>query len=442
MPARPLWLRRIAPLLVLTSAVAAAILLVRWWPNWQSTRLAEAWRAELESAEPDRIPVLFDQLIDLGDAGLEPVVSALASPREQVRRQAAAKLRRLADQWEVADVSARSVAAGKLATLLARHVDDLPADARQTAASLVQQMLAWTTDAEFVDRTQLVLDCEAVLLAADTPGDPSQAAAAAEVAHRSPPPPIDRDLASLARLPGGGLAIEPSQPPRLPPVDEPPASSEVGDPNEPRLLLDGRGDELPPAPLPAVHPEDAAVLNPTSARAQGNNRARPANNVSSGGGGGGDVDALSLNDQANIHAATADAPPSPSTIVNSATPREMSLIRLLQSEPSIAAEAQRQLRAIGYGEREIALAECIAHPDVDFRLRLVEAIPRTAGIRPRRWLEMLLEDDDARVRLAAIAQLATSGDASLVESLRRRALADPDPDVRRYAERLREARPR
>jgi hypothetical protein len=48
----------------------------------------------------------------------------------------------------------------------------------------------------------------------------------------------------------------------------------------------------------------------------------------------------------------------------------------------------------------------------------------------------MLEDDDPAVRMAVIAQLATSGDAALVESLRRRARVDPDPDVRRQAERL------
>jgi hypothetical protein len=241
----------------------------------------------------------------------------------------------------------------------------------------------------------------------------------------------------LARLPGGGLEIEPSQPPRLPPVNETPPPTATGDPNEPRLLLDGRGDELSPAPLPAVHAEDAALVNPASANIDGHKPSIPAN------------DAPRDNRAGNADIADAPAPAPLAELVpranllGPATPREMSLVRLLRSEPSIiTVEAEQQLLAIGYGEREISLAYSITHPDVDFRLRLVDALPRTDGIRPRRWLEMLLDDDDPQVRLAAMTQLATSGDAALVESLRRRAIADPDPSVRRYAERLRISRSR
>lgn len=429
--ARPSRIRRVGPLAFVLVAAAAALWLAASWPRWQSARLAAAWREELESAEADRVAALFDQLVDLGDAGLEPVVTAMASPREEVRRNAAAALGRLVDQWEVADVSARSVAAGRLSALLARHVDGFESEARQTAATFVQQMLAWSVDGEFVDRTRLVLDCEAVLLAADGANERGDATAiVSDDLQRAPPPPVDRDLASLARLPGGGLEIEPSQPPRLR-LDATGSadpggtgSASAAEPNggntgEPRLLFDGRGDELPPAPLPAVHPEDAAAINPTAATATATARNSPRGDA----GNAAHQDAFVTGANANLHG--------PSTL------RERSLVRLLRSEPSIAAEAERQLRAIGYGDAEITVARGISHADVDRRLRAAESLPRMAGIYPRRWLEMLLDDDDAEVRAAAIVQLATSGDTALVEWLRRRALADPDPAVRAYAERLR-----
>ncbi len=433
-------LRRLVPALVLLVAVAAAVSLVRAWPKWQSARLASAWREDLESVDAVRIPALVDHLVDLGDPGLESLVTALASPRGEVRVHAAAAIRRLVDNWEVSDVSARSVAAGKLSALLARHVDDFAPEQRQTAATLVQQLLVWIFDDEFVDRTQLVLDCETVLLAVDSVGDGSDPSSATSAARRATPAPmVDRDLAALARLPGGGLANEPAQPPRLPVAADSSPPTITGDAREPRLLLDGRGDELPPAPLPVVHPEGTGG-GPTSANVDGNNRQARANSLLR------DESAATVvgfDDRRDDPDTDSPSPATQSTkLLGPTTPREMSLIRLLRSEPTIAAEAEYQLRAIGYGEREISLADSITHPSVDFRLRLVDGLPRTAGIRPRRWLEMMLDDDDARVRLAAIAQLATSGDAALIESLRRRALADPDPAVRSQAERLRPTRSR
>jgi hypothetical protein len=310
-------------------------------------------------------------------------------------------------------VAARSSAAERLSGLLAQNVDTFPADARENAASLAQQMLAWPTADAVVDRMQLVASCETVLLATDeVDADPPSRIAVARRHDRHRPLEANTDVSSLTRLPGGGLAIEPSQAPPLPRFEEPAEFTAPYDPREPRLLPSGSEEVLPPAPLPIVDPAVHSA-RPASARGERKIPNQPANYQSS-----------DLSDPRDAF----DRPH---------TEREMSLIRLLQSDQSIATEAERQLRELGYGDRELHVATMIGSPDQRVRLRFVESLPRMIGVRPRRWLEMMLDDEDPAVRMAAIAQLATSGDATLVEWLARRAQLDLDPEVRRQGERLR-----
>jgi hypothetical protein len=341
-----------------------------------------------------------------------------------VRQNASATLGRLVDTWEVADVSARSQAAGRLTSLLAANVETFPADAREDAAALVQQMLVWPTDAEFVDQGQLVNYCETVLLATDDADTESveRVAVARRDDRRTRGSSSDQDMEALARLPGGGLEIEPSEAPTLPRTEPPAEIFPIRDPREPRLLPDGTEEFLPPAPLPVVDPAGGANRR-TSGEIDGKNRVDRANYKEAG--------AERRYSQNRVETETR-----PDAAEGPRTEREKSLIRLLNSEAGVAAEAEQQLRAIGFGDKELALArEASSLTEAD-RVRFVESVARTHGVRARRWLEMLLDDEDANVRLSALVQLATSGDAAMVESLRRRAQLDPDPNVRRQAERL------
>jgi hypothetical protein len=187
-------------------------------------------------------------------------------------------------------------------------------------------------------------------------------------------------------------------------------------------LPDGTEETLPPAPLPVVDPA-GGVSRRTFGEIDGKNRVDRANYTQK------DAERRYAPDRVDS-AARPDAAEGPRT------EREKSLIRLLQSEPSVASEAEQRLRAIGFGNQELALAREASSPAAADRVRFVESVARTQGVRARRWLEMLLDDEDATVRLSALVQLATSGDAAMVESLRRRAQLDPDPNVRRQAERL------
>jgi hypothetical protein len=340
----------------------------------------------------------------------------------------------MVDHWEICDVAARSSAAKRLSALLAKNVDTFPADARENAASLAQQMVAWPTDDAIVDRMQLLASCETVLLATDEiDTEPPSRIAVARRNDRSRPMEANTDVASLTRLPGGGLEIEPSQAPPLPRVEEPAEFTAPVDPREPRLLPSRDEEILPPAPLPIVDPAVRSAHG-ASAPAERKISNQPAKYQSDG------VDkpnSANATQSANIaEANTPDAVP----FDRPHTEREMSLIRLLQSDKRIADEAERQLREMGYGDVELHVATLVGSRDQHVRLRFVESLPRMAGVRSRRWLTMMLDDEDAAVRMAAIAQLATSGDATLVDWLARRAQLDPDPEVRRQGERLRGTR--
>jgi hypothetical protein len=422
-------MRRLAPALLVVVAIVGAWVLINAWPKWQASRLANSWSEQLETADDDRVGVLVAQIADLGDAGIAQLVESLASPRQVVRQHAAAALGRFVDHWEICDVSARSTAAGRLTSLLAQHVETFPADARENAASLIQQMLVWPTDDAFVDRAELVAACETVLLATDDIGDaPPSHIAVARRDDRVLSTSADRDMAAFAELPGGGISIEPSEAPPLPKVREPPAAAPPRDPREPRLLLDGDEASLPPALLPIVDPAVNPVRGP--AKGDGKNDGQRANYSVT-------VVGDPSSEVAEATAKNANDPPP--LAEGPHTQREMSLIRLLHSEATIAAEAEAQLRKLGYSDVELAIARRAANPDRADRLQLAESLSKLSGVRPRRWLEMMLDDEDAAVRGAAIAQLATSGDAAMAESLARRFRFDPDPGIRQQVERLRKA---
>jgi hypothetical protein len=419
-------IQRLAPGLAILIGVIAVLAFMQSWPRWQASRLADSWRDQLESADEGRVPPLVEQLVDLGDAGLDRVVSSLGSPRQIVRRQAAAALGRLADNWEISDISARSSSAGRLAALLADRAETFPADARDDAAALVEQMLVWTTDDAYVDRSRFVADCERVLLAADV--DRAESARESAVVrrdeHTARRPVADQDLSTLAQLPGGGLVIEPSQAPPLPRVEAPAEPATTRDPREPRLLLDGRGEELPPAPFPFVDP--AAATKGAPVRSDRNNPAPTTNNLRA-------TASENRSTRGSVNSLAAAEEPA---ALAPRTPRERALVRLLGGEPSVARDAEAQLRKLGYTDDALAAARQAASSDPRERLRFVEALGESRTADARAWFTMMLDDEHAPVRLAAFVRLATSGDAALVESLRKRAQFDPDPDIRRQANRL------
>jgi hypothetical protein len=109
--------------------------------------------------------------------------------------------------------------------------------------------------------------------------------------------------------------------------------------------------------------------------------------------------------------------------------------RLQATDAQVAEDARAQLARWGFTPVEREVAKRMFHPDAAVRRQLARALPGLPGLDAAPWLIQLAGDEDAEVRLAAIALLFTTGDPALVQRARRLAEADPDPRIRDQAER-------
>jgi len=93
-----------------------------------------------------------------------------------------------------------------------------------------------------------------------------------------------------------------------------------------------------------------------------------------------------------------------------------------------------------FGARELALAKCLSDPRPEVRRKLAETLPSMAGVDAGMWLRWLGRDENPDVRLAAVSVMATTRDPALLRQVEQMAAGDPDPRVRRAAERVAQQR--
>jgi HEAT repeat protein len=110
--------------------------------------------------------------------------------------------------------------------------------------------------------------------------------------------------------------------------------------------------------------------------------------------------------------------------------------RLQSSEEGTVAQARAELVRRGFTETHLALARHLFDPDPAARRRLIRLLMRLPNVDAVPWLLQLSRDENADVRHSAISLLATTDDPALVEAIETIARKDPDPRVRRQAERL------
>jgi hypothetical protein len=100
-----------------------------------------------------------------------------------------------------------------------------------------------------------------------------------------------------------------------------------------------------------------------------------------------------------------------------------------------SADAEVELKRLGFREKHLELARQLFDPDPAVRLRLARALPEVQDMDAAPWLLQLSADESADVRLDAIGLLATTSDPQLLARVQRMARNDSDPRVQRYAER-------
>lgn len=83
----------------------------------------------------------------------------------------------------------------------------------------------------------------------------------------------------------------------------------------------------------------------------------------------------------------------------------------------------------GLWEMELALAPKLGSTQTTERLEILQQLSLLPARHARRWLRWLLEDEEADVRLQALAMMATTGDPQIESLARQRLLKDRDPRV-------------
>ena len=423
--------------ILLTLAITAALVVLAAGLRGLYPRLlAEHCRNQLDTVPDDRAALLLEGVAQLGEPGIPVLVEALGSERESVatsgRRALFGQLRR----WETLPAREYSPKLAILTEALAERVDQFGPTARADARDLATRILRlWTLDENVVDPPQVIGWCEEVLRATSHEGRLSaqrrRPAESADLSlrRRSPgdlSPQTDAPLQGLAALAGGGLPIEELEVPRQR-ADrfESPRLAEA-DLDEPRRLH-GRGPPRPleqPLRLLLEHAAAATISRRAAAPSEG---ARQTNRPS--------VSPLGL--LLEEPRSGDDRPGGHSTSIELAEVETAELMRrLLAADDRTAATARTELVRRGFRETHLALARQMFDPDPKVRIELARLLTEMPEVNAVAWLLELSRDEHPEVRLSAIALLATTGDPAVLEAIEAIAREDPDPSVRRQAERM------
>jgi hypothetical protein len=136
----------------------------------------------------------------------------------------------------------------------------------------------------------------------------------------------------------------------------------------------------------------------------------------------------------------------PNKAMAAADLRTMSDLQLMQQlavveDRSLARETIDELYRRGFQTKHLRLAELLADPDPNVRLELVHSLPQMSGIDSRPWLLWLSRDESPAVRKAAIAVIATSSDAALLQRVRELEREETDDEVLRVVRQILVTRP-
>jgi hypothetical protein len=422
--------------LLVTLAMTAGLLALMVGLRGQYARLAaEHWRSQLDTVPDDQARVLLRQVAELGEPGIPVLVEALGSQRESVAREGKQALLEQLDRWQILRARASSPKLAVLADALAERVDRFGPTARNDAADLAARILLWPLDSRTVDRQRVIASCEKVFQASTVRGGelleggpavgqplPTERA---DIVQRRPLPVDDpmelgASLVDLSRLPGGGLPIgsfpEPAAPQHA-------VTTLVGDARaeRPRRLV------VPPI----ARPLDTWTQPARPATVPGESTATPRSGAPSD-------PPPPVPNRGRTLPLTQPADDPPGKAPGSFS--QMPTVRLMQwlnsrEEPG-ATDARGELIRRGFTEVHLELARRLFHPDAEVRRELVRLLPRVQSVDAAPWLEWLSRDPDPEVRLVAIGLIATTGDAALLDEIEQAARDDPDPRIRRQAERI------
>ncbi len=440
---KPLWIT-----LILTAGLLALAIGSR---ELYAPMAADYWRGQLDSLPDGRAESVLRNVAGLGESGIPVLAEALGSDREVVARAAKRTIVARLDYWQDYPHRENLRLQSLLADALASRIEVFGPTARADAVELVTKILSNLPDRATDYRSQTIGACELVfrdvgiqrgpgpeqdiaqpsvpitredtLVRRSLPRDlprpssaPAESSSDGSLSHNRPV------LPDSARIPGGRLLPDYSILPRY---------------RSNRIEV-SRATEIPPLPpgifLPPSNPES---VNPLRQPARAFRVPEPSldprqpaprlgREPSSG------PSPITLMDWDSREPRTQEQPPGGL--------REVATIELMRSldvrDGRVQISARAELVRRGFTAEHIDLAHRLFDPNPETRRRLVGRLAEVRSVNATPWLMHLASDTHVEVRWTALSMLATATDRAILQDVGRMARADPDPRIRRIAERL------
>lgn len=427
-------LKRLALLAVTTICLVASARLV--WPlvkAYQERQLAHRLVSEVVRSDSSTSHVLLRQIASLGNSSLEALVIAAAAERADVALQARQIIEEKLATWRATFDVDRSFELGKptrlLANTLATHILDFGPLGQQWSSNLTLELVELSQALPAEDAVALLADCSTILDHVPALGP----------RKRTLNP--GQNIGTLFELPvstGGqpdpGLLDVPSEHIISSKLARPATTDEAIAANP---LIESSEEIVPSQPSKLKW---APILSPTAPL--GNPAEKP---VTPGGGQNLAHQQPPASSSEELSGALIDVPsPDEMQSVIAALQKESTrtlLQRLAAADFYNAGAIRLVLRDRGITLEELALVDRLLSSDPAERLRLVSELKVLPARPARRWLQELLTDESAEVRLQALTALATTNDPALLGLAREMAVSDQDARVAELAARImREAR--
>ena len=407
--------------------LAVGLLVAPSLSNWHNRQLAERLAARITQVADSEVKIPLRQLAELDESALEQLVAASASERAAVARIARQIIN---EKMTALTVAAQYVSPAELASsaslvgsALAAHIHQFGPAGKHWAERITLMLIDMADQMPARPARVLLEDCSHVLSAIPPRGprlrtvapnaDPGLAANATSVT--APEPQLD----SLTRVSEGTLDIwSREQPSKSTPA--------------PGRLHQVLPRDLQPTKLPGQLPSSNLSWVPNQRQQRQIASSAPTTtDVSS---------SLLASEQKGKTKQVIDIP----------TPEEMEQrvkqLRKLSSEALFlrlplagfyeAGLIRTALRERGFDDRELTLRERLNSPDTNQRRTLVDDVSQLPAAAARRLLRLLVEDENADVRFAALTALGTANAPELAEVARELAERDEDQRVAELASRL------
>lgn len=394
----------------------------------QAQVVAWYWNRQLDAAADDAIPGQVRRLATLDEAALRHLVGRLDAERTVLADAAREALLDYVAQSATLSDEEAAARLEHLSRRLAADVERLQGTGRDAAAELAVRILMLGELRKALPGERTIDACEHVLRVAAperrwSPQSPSETERIASAERMFNAGAEEKELRQLQRvgtvpddhlvaLPGGALPVAPAE------IAHESSSTAT---NEPQQSIEDSAKSG--VANRSEHSVETVVAEPRRLVID-ERTVRPMESAS--------LAEIAPEDKSRL---PGDSAPRTSPPVDE--PPTIRLVRMLHSSDATrAAGAERALREQGFNERHLEVAKRLCDPDPRVRREWLELLPRIRGINARPWLLWLTGDTDADVRLAAITMLATSNDPEMGERMRELLHTDPDPRIRRQAERF------